>query len=194
MKLTGADINKAYSEQLAKLLLDGYTMVVARENGSLERTSDDFAKVVLEKDGKRYDFGYWYESINHSTGKHTLTLTESVKYFWWSLKKEVNNLLSEPYTYYSHTLGVDRTDEIYKYFVFSTKEEALELYEKRRQRAEYREWVGKHIVNTFKVAKTNYKGFKKDVTVESLPYSYRLTNKNGRTANVSKSTGRFTVY
>ena len=194
MKLTGADINKAYSEQLAKLLLDGYTLVVARENGSLDRTNDDFAKVVLEKDGKRYEFGYWYNSINNSTGKHTLTLTERVKYSWWNLEKEVNNLLSEPYTYYSYTFGMDRTYELYKYFVFSTEEETLELYEKRKQRAEYREWVRQHIVNTFKVAKTNYKGFKKDVTVESLLSSYMLTNKNGRKASISKSTGRLTVY
>jgi hypothetical protein len=194
MKLTGADINKAYSEQLAKLLLDGYTLVVARENGSLDRTNDDFAKVVLEKDGKRYEFGYWYNSINNSTGKHTLTLTERVKYSWWNLEKEVNNLLSEPYTYYSYTFGMDRTYELYKYFVFSTEEETLELYEKRKQRAEYREWVRQHIVNTFKVAKTNYKGFKKDVTVESLRSSYMLTNKNGRKASISKSTGRLTVY
>lgn len=99
MKLTGTEINKAYSEQLAKLLLDGYRLVVARENGSLEKNNADFAKVVLEKDGKRYEFGYWYENINQSTGKHTLTLTESVKYSWWSLQEEVNNLLSEPYTY-----------------------------------------------------------------------------------------------
>ena len=191
MKLTGTDINKAYSEQLAKLLLDGYTFVVARENGSLDKNKDDYAKIDLEKDGKRYELGFWYENINQSTGKHTLILTEKVKYSWWSLQEEVNNLLSEPYTYYSYNFGIY---EHHKYFVFSSEEEALELYEKRKQRAEYREWVGKHIVNTFKVAKTNYKGFKKDVTVESLPYSYRLTNKNGRTANVSKSTGRFTVY
>lgn len=194
MKLTGADIDKAYSEQLAKLLLDGYTLVVARENGSLDRTNDDFAKVVLEKDGKRYEFGYWYESINHSTGKHTLTLTESVKYSWWSLHEEVNNLLSEPYIYYSYIFEYGGEYELYKYFIFSTEEEALELYEKRKQRAEYREWVRQHIVNTFKVAKTNYKGFKKDVTVESLRSSYMLTNKNGRKASISKGTGRLTVY
>lgn len=194
MKLTGTDINKAYSEQLAKLLLDGYTLVVARENGSLEKNKDDFAKVVLGKDGKRYEFGYWYESINQSTGKHTLTLTESVKYSWWDRYAETNNLLVEPYTYYSYNFGIDRTYELYKYFAFSTEEEALELYEKRKQRAEYREWVGQHIINTFKVAKTNYKGFKKEVTVESLQYSYRLTNKNGRRGSISKSTGRFTVY
>jgi len=48
MKLTGTEINKAYSEQLAKLLLDGYTLVVARENGSLEKNKDDFAKVELK--------------------------------------------------------------------------------------------------------------------------------------------------
>lgn len=194
MRLKGADINKAYSEQLAKLLLDGYTLVVARENGSLEKNKDDFAKVVLEKDGKRYEFGYWHESINQSTGKHTLTLTEKVKYSWWSFQEEVNNLLSEPYIYYSYIFEYGGEYEPYKYSTFSTKEEALELYEKRKQRKEYREWARQHIVNIFKVEKTNYKGFKKNVTVESLRSSYMLTNKNGRKASISKGTGRLTVY
>lgn len=194
MKLTGTEINKAYSEQLAKLLLDGYRLVVARENGSLEKNKGDFAKVVLEKDDKSYEYGFWYDTINQSTGKHTLTLTENDKYSWWRLREGVNNLLSEPYAYYSYTFGQGGGYEPYKYFTFSTEKEALELYEKRKQRAEYHRWENQHIVNTFKVAKTNYKGFKKDVTVESLPYSYRLTNKNGRTANVSKSTGRLSVY
>ena len=194
MKLTGADINKAYSEQLAKLLLDGYTLVVVRENGSLEKNKDEFAKIDLEKDGKRYEFGYWYESINRNTGKHTLTLTERVKYSWWSLGEELNNLLSEPYTYYSYNFGMDRANELYKYFVFSTEEEALELYEKRKQRAEYRDWLRNRIVNTFKVAKTNYTGFKKDITVVSLPRTYVLINKNGREAVLNKSTGHLSTY
>lgn len=194
MKLSGRDINKAYSEQLAKLLLDGYTFVVARENGSLEKNKDDYAKIDLEKDGKSYEYGYWYDTINQSTGKHTLILTEKVKYSWWSLQEEVNNLLPEPYTYYSYIFEYGGEYEPYKYFTFSTEEEALELYEKRKQRKEYRERARQHIVNTFKVAKTNYKGFKKDVTVESLRSSYMLTNKNGRKASIGKTTGRFTVY
>ena len=194
MKLSGRDINKAYSEQLAKLLLDGYTFVVARENGSLEKNKDDYAKIDLEKDGKSYEYGYWYDTINQSTGKHTLILTEKVKYSWWSLQEEVNNLLPEPYTYYSYIFEYGGEYEPYKYFTFSTEEEALELYEKRKQRKEYREWARQHIVNTFKVEKTNYKGFKKDVTVESLRSSYMLTNKNGRKASIGKTTGRFTVY
>ena len=194
MKLSGRDINKAYSEQLAKLLLDGYTFVVARENGSLEKNKDDYAKIDLEKDGKSYEYGYWYDTINQSTGKHTLILTEKVKYSWWSLQEEVNNLLPEPYTYYSYIFEYGGEYEPYKYFTFSTEEEALELYEKRKQRKEYREWARQHIVNTFKVAKTNYKGFKKDVTVESLRSSYMLTHKNGRKASIGKTTGRFTVY
>lgn len=193
MKLTGTDISKAYSEQLAKLLLDGYTFVVARENGSLEKNKDEYAKIDLEKEGKRYEFGYWYESINQNTGRHTLTLTEKVKYSWWSLE-EVNNLLSEPYIYYSYIFAYGREYELYKYFTFSTEKEALELYEKRKQRKEYREWAGQNIVNTFKVAKTNYKGFKKDIIVESLHYSYKLTNKNGRVCYVQKETGRVGFY
>lgn len=194
MKLSGTEINKAYSEQLAKLLLDGYTLVVARENGSLEKSKDEFAKVVLEKDGKSYEYGYWYDTINQNTGKHTLTLTENDKKSWWRLREGVNNLLSEPYTYYSYTFGQGGGYEPYKYFTFSTEEEALELYEKRKQRAEYHRWENQCLIHTFKVAKTNYKGFKKDVTVESLRYSYRLINKNGRKATLSKSTGRLTVY
>lgn len=194
MKLTGADINKAYSEQLAKLLLNGYTLVVARENGSLEKNKDDFAKIDLEKDGKRYEFGYWHESINQSTGKHTLTLTENVKYSWWSLQEEVNNLLSEPYIYYSYIFEYAGEYEPYKYFTFSTEEEALELYEKRKQRSEYHAWENQGVINTFKVAKTNFKGFKTNVTVESLRYNYRLINKNGRKASVKKGTGYFAFY
>ena len=191
MRLTGADINKVYSEQLAKLLLDGYILVVTRENGTLAQTNDDFAKVILEKDGKKYDYGFWYDGINSKVGRYVLTLTEHIRYSWWDRDAEVNNLLVEPYTYYSYNYGIY---EVYKHFIFSTEEEALELYEKRKQRADYREWKNQRIINTFKVAKTNYKGFKKNVTVESLRYSYILTSKNGRKASISKRTGHFTVY
>lgn len=196
MKLTGADINKAYSEQLAKLLLDGYTLVVARENGSLEKNKDDYAKVVLEKNGKFYEYGYWFESINRSTGKHTLTLTQTdnYKYSRWSFREEVDNLLSEPYSYYSYVFELGGEYEPYKYFTFSTEKEALELYEKRKQRSEYHAWENQGVINTFKVAKTNFKGFKTNVTVESLRYNYRLINKNGRKASVKKGTGYFAFY
>jgi hypothetical protein len=194
MKLTGTEINKAYSEQLAKLLLDGYTLVVARENGSLKSEKTIREMVVLEKEGKQYEFGFWYEGLNRNTGKYTLNLVEFDKH---PLKREISeseNLLETPFIYYSYTFGLEGIYHLYKYFAFSTEEEALELYEKRKQRKEYREWARQHIINTFKVAKTNYKGFKKDVTVESLRYSYKLTNKNGRECYVQKETGRVNFY
>lgn len=187
MKLTGADINKAYSEQLAKLLLDGYRLVVARENGSLEKNKDNnFAIVVLEKEGEKYEFGLWSDTINQKTGKYTLGLTEYNKYRWKYDYLENKNLLENPFSYYYYIFDSELQYNKFGYFAFSTEEEALELYEKCKQRAEYREWAIQHIVNTFKVAKTNYKGFKKDVTVESLRYSYKLTNKNGRVMFVNK--------
>ena len=194
MKLSGAEINKAYSEQLAKLLVDGYTLVVARDNGSLKSEKTVREMVVLEKEGKQYEFGFWYEGLNRNTGKYTLNLVEFDKH---PLKREISeseNLLETPFIYYSYTFGLEGIYHPYKYFAFSTEEEALELYEKRKQRKEYREWAGQHIVNTFKVAKTNYKGFKKDVTVESLRYSYKLTNKNGRECYVQKETGKVNFY
>ena len=194
MKLSGAEINKAYSEQLAKLLVDGYTLVVARENGSLKSEKTVREMVVLEKEGKQYEFGFWYEGLNRNTGKYTLNLVEFDKH---PLKREISeseNPLETPFIYYSYTFGLEGIYHPYKYFAFSTEEEALELYEKRKQRKEYREWARQHIINTFKVAKTNYKGFKKDVTVESLRYSYKLTNKNGRECYVQKETGRVNFY
>lgn len=194
MKLTGAEINKAYSEQLGKLLSEGYQLVVARDNGSLKSEKTVREMVVLEKEGKQYEFGFWYEGLNRNTGKYTLNLVEFDKH---PLKREISeseNLLETPFIYYSYTFGLEGIYHPYKYFAFSTEEEALELYEKRKQRKEYREWARQHIINTFKVAKTNYKGFKKDVTVESLRYSYKLTNKNGRECYVQKETGRVNFY
>ena len=186
MKLTGAEINKAYSEQLGKLLSEGYQLVIARDNGSLKSEKTIREMVVLEKEGKQYEFGFWYEGLNRNTGKYTLNLVEFDKH---PLKREISeseNLLETPFIYYSYTFGLEGIYHPYKYFAFSTEEEALELYEKRKQRKEYREWARQHIINTFKVAKTNYKGFKKDVTVESLRYSYKLTNKNGRVMFINK--------
>ena len=194
MRLSGAEINKAYSEQLGKLLSEGYQLVIARENGSLKSEKTIREMVVLEKEGKQYEFGFWYEGLNRNTGKYTLNLVEFDKH---PLKREISeseNLLETPFIYYSYTFGLEGIYHPYKYFAFSTEEEALELYEKRKQRKEYREWARQHIINTFKVAKTNYKGFKKDVTVESLRYSYKLTNKNGRECYIQKETGRVNFY
>ena len=194
MKLTGTEINKAYSEQLGKILSEGYQLVIARDNGSLKSEKTVREMVVLEKEGKQYEFGFWYEGLNRNTGKYTLNSVEFDKH---PLKREISeseNLLETPFIYYSYTFGLEGIYHPYKYFAFSTEEEALELYEKRKQRKEYREWARQHIINTFKVAKTNYKGFKKDVTVESLRYSYKLTNKNGRECYVQKETGRVNFY
>lgn len=67
MKLTGTDINKVYTEQLTKLLLNGYTIVVARENGLLEQDKGRYNRTLLEKGGNRFEFGFWYVEINSNT-------------------------------------------------------------------------------------------------------------------------------
>lgn len=194
MKLTGTEINKAYSEQLAKLLLDGYRLVVARENGSLEENKNSYSRILLEKGGKRFEFGFWYAEINSNTEKQILGLMKCGRFSSNYRYEKEENILVESFTCYNYVFELGSEHQLYKYFTFSTEEEALELYEKRKKRAEYREWKNQHIINTFKVKNTNYKGFKKDVTIESLPYSYILINKNGRKATLSKSTGRLTVY
>lgn len=189
MKLTGAEINKAYSEQLAKLLIDGYTLVVARENGSLKSEKTIREMVVLEKEGKQYEFGFWYEGLNRNTGKYTLSLVEFDKH---PLKREISdskNLLETPFIYYSYTFGLEGIYHPYKYFAFSTEEEALELHKKREEREAYNEWLREGIINTFKLESTKYQGFKKDVTVISKKNMYILVNKNGREGYLPKADG-----
>lgn len=195
MKLTGADINKAYTDQLTKLLLNGYNIVVVNQNGSLEQDNGGYSrtllenKILLEKGGERFDFGFWGVGINSNTEKQILGMMKHDKFSLNYRYEEEKNLLVEPFTYYGYTFGMGSEHKPYQYFAFSTEEEALELYEKRKQRAEYRDWLCNPIVNTFKVAKTNYTGFKKDITVVSLPNRYILINKNGRKVFISKRDG-----
>lgn len=194
MKLTGTDIDKIYTEQLTKLLLNGYTIVVARENGLLEQDKGRYNRTLLEKGGNRFEFGFWYVEINSNTEKQILGLMKAGRFKSNYRCIEEENLLTEFFTCYSYVFEMGGDHNPYQYFVFSIEEEALELYEKRKQRAEYRDWLRNRIVNTFKVAKTNYTGFKKDITVVSLPKTYILINKNGREAVLHKSTGRLSTY
>lgn len=194
MKLTGADIDKAYTEQLTKLLLNGYTIVVANQNGSLEEDKGRYNRTLLEKGGKRFEFGFWYVEINSNTEKQVLGLMKAGRFKSNNRCVTGKNLLAELFTCYSYVFEIGSEYKLYQYFAFSTEEEALELYKKRKQRAEYRDWLRNRIVNTFKVAKTNYTGFKKDITVVSLPKTYILINKNGREAVLHKSTGRLSAY
>lgn len=194
MKLTGTDIDKVYTEQLTKLLLNGYTIVVARENGLLEQDKGRYNRTLLEKGGNRFEFGFWYVEINSNTEKQILGLMKAGRFKSNYRCIEKENLLTEFFTCYNYVFKMGGEHNPYQYFVFSTEKEALELYEKRKQRAEYRHWLRNRIVNTFKVAKTNYTGFKKDITVVSLPNTYILINKNGREAVLHKSTGRLSTY
>lgn len=189
MKLTGAEINKAYSEALGKLLSGGYQLVVAGENGSLGKRKYSHDTVILEKEGKQYEFGFWYEELNQNTGKYTLGLVEFDKYRWKRGISESENLLEAPFTYYSYCFDSYSIYDTYKYFVFSTEEEALELHKKREEREAYNEWLREGIINTFKLESTKFQGFRKDVTVISRHNMYILVNKNGRKGYLAKADG-----
>lgn len=80
MKLTGTDIDKVYTEQLTKLLLNGYTIVVARENGLLEQDKGRYNRTLLEKGGNRFEFGFWYVEINSNTEKQILGLMKAGRF------------------------------------------------------------------------------------------------------------------
>lgn len=189
MKLTGTEINKAYSEELGKFLLEGYQLMIAGENGSLGKRKYSHDTVVLEKEGKWYEFGFWYESLNQNTGKYTLGLVEFNEYRWKRGISESENLLETPFTYYSYTFDSEGIYHPYKYFAFSTEEEALELHKKREERKAYNEWLRECIINTFKLESTKFQGFKKDVTVISKKNMYILVNKNGREGYLAKADG-----
>ena len=141
------------------------------------------ASVLLEKNGQEFVFGFSYESINQKVGKYVLSLTTNLGY---GVKE---NKIENPYIYYSYNFAMGYEYLPYSYFAFSTEEEVMELYEKRKQREEYKKWLRSSIINTFKVPFTKYQGFRKDVTVISREQSYTLINKNGREGHISKSAG-----
>lgn len=130
MKLTGTDINKVYTEQLTKLLLNGYTIVVARENGLLEQDKGRYNRTLLEKGGNRFEFGFWYVEINPNTEKQILGLMKAGRFKSNYRCIEEENLLTEFFTCYNYVFKMGGEQNPYQYFVFSTEEEALELYKK----------------------------------------------------------------
>lgn len=137
-------------------------------------------KIELTKDSQEYEF--FIDCDNYTIGenrdakKYTISLTER----WGN-----ENLLTEPYVYYGYDFG-----DYKKHFIFSTKEEVLEIAKKKEERRLYNQWEIKGYINSFKLDTTPYKGFKKNVTVYVTRYDYLFVNKNGRVGKFSKKWGR----
>lgn len=180
MQIYHTEVDKAFSDTLAKLLLEGYMMMPTYKNGSLKGRIAWGHRIELTKDNKEYDF--FIDCDSYSVGenlgakKYTLSLTEK----WGN-----ENLLAEPYVYYGYDFG-DYKD----HFIFSTREEVLEIAKKKEKRRLYNQWKIKGYINSFKLDTTPYKGFKKNVTVYVTPDNYIFVNKNGRTERFSKKWGR----
>lgn len=127
MKLSGKDINKAYSEQLEKLLQQGYELVGEKE---LDYLGDDKINpeiAILRKDGKCFELAFWVSLLSQETVKWTMALTDYDKSRWLYHYRGVENQLENPFIYYEYSTRprnetIKREDRI-----FSTESEVIEL-------------------------------------------------------------------
>lgn len=180
MQIYHTEIDKAFSDALAKLLSEGYRLMPTYKDGRLKVGTYWGYKIELTKDSQEYEF--FIDCDNYTIGenrdakKYTISLTER----WGN-----ENLLTEPYVYYGYDFG-----DYKKHFIFSTKEEVLEIAKKKEERRLYNQWEIKGYINSFKLDTTPYKGFKKNVTVYVTRYDYLFVNKNGRVGKFSKKWGR----
>lgn len=179
MQIYHTEVDKAFSDTLAKLLSEGYMLTPTYKNGSLKVGTYMGCKIGLTKDSKEYEL--FIDCDNYTVGenrdakKYTISLTE---------KWESENLLTEPYVYYGYDFDCKN------HFIFSTEKEVLEIAKKKEKRRLYNQWKIKGYINSFKLDTTPYKGFKKNVTVYVTPDNYIFVNKNGRTERFSKKWGR----
>ena len=122
MKLTGTDINKVYTEQLTKLLLNGYTIVVASGNGLLEQDKGRYNRTLLEKGGNRFEFGFWYVEINSNTEKQILGLMKAGSFKSKYRCIEEENLLTEFFTCYNYVFKMGgRTKSLSVFCLFNRR-------------------------------------------------------------------------
>ena len=130
MKLTKADIEKVYSEQLENLLQQGYELVGKKEIEYLGNDKINPDVAILSKNGKSFELGFWVSLLSQEVVKWTMALTsytEDVKYCQY---QEEENQLENPFIYYQYSTApnqkpIKRGDRI-----FSTESETFEFAKK----------------------------------------------------------------
>lgn len=125
MQLTGTDIDKVYTEQLTRLLLNGYTIVVARENGSLEQDKGKYNRTLLEKGGNRFEFGFWCVEINSNTEKQILGLMKAGSFKSKYRCIEEEKLLTKFFTCYSYVFEMGGITILISILSFRQKKKLL---------------------------------------------------------------------
>lgn len=200
MELSVTQRSQIFSRALEELLSSGYTFIPIKKVDSYCIDSG----VVLEKKGKFYGLltikyfklpiGYEDKRIEqysqYSVGLYELesdftpTRELSIRMHYQS-GNPLNTLLKEYGTYYSAFFGRDSYGtETRRYY--SNLDETEEIVIKRYNRRQWHEYEESRVINTFYLEKTNWKRFRRAVTVESKPNMYVLTNKNGNKLRLDK--------
>lgn len=132
MKLTKTDIEKAYSEQLEKLLQQGYELVGEKE---LEYIGDDKINpeiAILRKDGKCFELAFWVSLLSQETSKWTMALTDYDKSRWLYHYRGVENQLENPFIYYKYSPRANDKAIKREGRIFSTESEAIQFARSRK--------------------------------------------------------------
>lgn len=130
MKLTGADIEKVFSEQLENLLQQGYELVGEKK---MEYLGDDKINpevAILSKNGKYFELGFWVSFLSQEVVKWTMALTGYDKLRWNYYYQGAENQLENPFIYYQYSPAPDQKPIKRGDRIFSTESEVSELAEK----------------------------------------------------------------
>lgn len=127
MKLTKTDIEKSYSEQLEKLLQQGYELVGEKELGYIGNDKINPEIAILRKDGKCFELAYWVSLLSQETVKWTMALTNYDKSRWNYHYQGVENQLENPFIYYQYSPAPNDKAIKKEDCIFSTENEVIEL-------------------------------------------------------------------
>ena len=127
MKLTKADIEKAYSEQLENLQQQGYELVGEKELGYIGNDKINPEIAILRKDGKCFELAFWISLLSQETVKWTMALTDYDKSRWNYHYRGVVNQLENPFIYYQYSPAPNDKAIKKEDCIFSTENEVIEL-------------------------------------------------------------------
>lgn len=193
MELTTKMLAKDFSEALKQVLNMGYEFYPIK--------TKEESGVAFTKNNKY--FILTYRKINRElANREDLTLSEIVNpleikciergelfLFRDSDREPIVKKLFK--TYYYVVFEAETYHDDYVKRTYDSQIEADLIVKKRNERRAWHEYEKKNVVNVFKLSKTNWKGFRRNVTVTSTVNNYILTNENGKVVCISKRYGGY---
>lgn len=194
--LTVQALDSKFSQELTRLLSEGYTFIYKMSEYSSEKhplTPYMNRQVLLEKDGERFVLGEIkeFKKISEQYGigytKHTLALVAYKNVSFYLSDSELKNLIESAYeVIYSYNKVKVQGEHEEVDFYYKEELPARVIIEKQVQRKRYKEWKSSGVLMVIRVKQTPYKNFRKNVEVHIKENAQYLYNQNKKMARVNK--------